>query len=349
MEIQTANKLYKLKELTNIYIKEYIISLIYSNLNVSTFKYQLIDDNTSLSMFSNDTYYLTQHIMGINCWIIFYEYESKRYQCIINKKDLKYNQSQIDIANLKIYTFWFNQKTLSNINTIYPLTILDGKFIVNTASSNILTYLISDIYIRGGTICLTENIIDKLKMFNNVLQTSIIPAMSSDFEIKIIDIFKINQIGDLIFNNIKSNKLKINGLVFLPIKSGKTYIYINDLEFSNLRNNYTLSSIDIAIQQCLHLSVPAIPINMSVEQQLDTQLSNNFILKKTNISDVYELYKLIDPTTLYLNIKKTNKIGIACVLDIKTSHLLKHYSNENDIFIHKCIFNEKFNKWMPIS
>lgn len=355
MEIQTLNKMTTLKEITNIEIKTRLLTMIYEKLSIASFKYQLLDDITSFEILKKENiYHITPHIMGINCWLIFFENAGKRYQCIIHKKDLKHHMNQLNINNITIYTFWFNHQNAKNISALYPLTIFDGKFIINT--QNNLTYNITDMYIYGGNLSLSDNLPNKISKIENILQTIIIPHMiehneKKNFDIKIASIYKTEQIGDLIFNKIKASKLKINGLIFLPIKSGKTYIYINDSAFTSLRTQYTETSLDQDIKKCISLSIPAIPLHMSStnDKFIDKQLVNEFIFKKTNISDVFELYKCINKEHLYLNIDKNNKIGIAYIPDISTSHMCKKLADEKEIFLHKCVFNVKFNKWMPIS
>ena len=87
---------------------------------------------------------------------------------------------------------------------------------------------------------------------------------------------------------------------------------------------------------------------MSTKTQLDNDLTNTFVLRKTSIADVFELYKYDNKEKIYLNLTKDKRIGIAHIPDIKTSHYCKEIGDKNEIFINKCIYNTKFKKWMPI-
>lgn len=342
MEVQTLNKINNFNEVINNSIKNIIINTLYNELNISTFRYQLIDSITNLENIKKEPFYVTPHIMGVNCWIIFFEHEKKRYQFIINKKDLKFYQNQININQIKIYNFWCNHH-LSGLNELYPLSVLDGRFIINNQDNNLI-YIIQDILILGGNKLLTKNLSDKTKTIDKLIP-NINRCLENKFTMKVAGIYAIDQIGDLVFNKIKNSKLKINGLIFLPEKSGKSYIYINDNEFIQLR---TQISNDIICKQYTSLSVPAIPLQMSNKSQLDNSLENEFVLKKTNIADVFEVYNLIDNDKIYLNISTENMMGIAHIPDIKTSHYCKMMGNNNEIFINKCTYNNKFKKWMPI-
>ena len=42
--------------------------------------------------------------------------------------------------------------------------------------------------------------------------------------------------SDLVYNKIRNSDFKINGITFLPIRSNRVYIYINDTEFENIKN-----------------------------------------------------------------------------------------------------------------
>ena len=40
---------------------------------------------------------------------------------------------------------------------------------------------------------------------------------SSNFNVKLIKLYKYNDMNDLIYNKIRNSDFKINGLIFLPI------------------------------------------------------------------------------------------------------------------------------------
>jgi len=351
MENVIYNKLtVSFNELTNRSIKESLINTVYSQLNINNFRYQLLDDNKLLEPLKKDSFYVTPHIIGVNCWIIFYQLNSTKYHFIINKKDLKMYVNQMNPNQYKIYNFIFNDSNTSD--KLYPLTILDGKFINNGIDPNNLTFILMDVLVYGGKKYTNNKMIDsnpelsKITLFETLLPILNITS-NMKFTFKLASIFKYDQLGDLIFNKIKNSKLKINGLIFLPEISGKIYIYINDTEFNHIKTN-NISDIG---QQYLALSIPAIPIHMSIQEtQLDNQLINTFVVHKTSITDVYELYQynIKEESKIYLNLNNNGRIGIACIPDIKTSHYCHFKSLNNEIFINKCIFNHKTNKWQPI-
>lgn len=339
MELQVFSKISSFNEITNITIKSLILDTIYQELHLSNFRYQLLDNYKSLDVLKKEQLFVTPHIMGVNSIIIFLEHNKKRYQAIIAKKDLKFSKNQININTLKIYNFWIKH---DDCNKFFPLSIFDGKFILN---ENNLTYLIHDCYLFNGEKILTKNICDKISLINNFLPILNQNIDTSKFDIKMCAIYDINSISDLIFNKIKNSKLKINGLIFIPERSGKTYIYINDREFGSLRNNLYDGLIDKKFD---HLTVPTVPINMSISNYHEPNMIQEFVIKKTNLTDVFELYHYENQDKIYLNIVPDNRVGIAHIPDIKTSQYCKKNGLEKEIFIQKCIFNNKFKKWIPI-
>ena len=65
-------------------------------------------------------------------------------------------------------------------------------------------------------------------------------------------------------------------------------------------------------------------------------------IKQTGKSDIYELY--------CNNRNEPHNIGMACIPNLRTSKLIRKITEntQSDIFV-KCKYNEKFNKYEPIS
>ena len=79
MEVQTFNKLSKFNNITDKHIINIILNKIYDNLNIGMFGYRMFEkDNYEeyLNTIIKEKYLITPHIMGINCWLLFIEYEA---------------------------------------------------------------------------------------------------------------------------------------------------------------------------------------------------------------------------------------------------------------------------------
>ena len=336
---------YNFSENFNNTIKNSIINAIYQELNINNFRYDMLDYNM-MDLLKKDTYYITPHIIGSNCWIIYIEIKSVEYQVILYKKDLKPYRNQMNVNYIKIYNIEYVNKPNNNtIKSLYPLTILEGKFILN--SNDIInkpSFLIHDMYIYNGQKILTKNLPDKVKLIESLLP-QMNTGLDPKFNIKLAGIYTYEQMGDLVFNKIRASKLKINGLIFLPEKSGKIYLYINDNDFNMLKNGSPSEQI---CKEYSSLSIPSIPLQMSVNNQLDKHLIDYFVFRKTNIADVFELYKYINKEKTYLNLTNENYIGICHIPNIKASHYCKSMSDKHDIFVNKCNYNYKYKKWTVI-
>ena len=338
---QTLN-IYNFKEINNNNIKNSIINIIYQELNMYNYRYQLLDSK-NIDVLKKETFYITPHIIGTNCWIVYYSIANVKYHVILYKKDLKQMKNQININFLKVFTFDYFNKT-GIYNDLYNLTILEGKFIPEEINNPKPIFLIQDMLIYSGQKILTKNIPDKIKLIEQLLPI-LNNGLDNKFSIKLSGIYIYDQIGDLIFNKIKNSKFKINGLIFLPEKSGRNIIYLNDNEFMMLRNG---TPNEFVCKEYSSLSVPSIPLQMSHKNKLDKHLINDFVLRKTNITDVFEIYKYEIKEKIYTNLTNNNYIGIAHVPDMKTSHYCKMLGDKYEIFVNKCNYNYKFRKWSVI-
>jgi hypothetical protein len=199
-------------------------------------------------------------------------------------------------------------------------TIIDGKLIFKKDQK---IFLISDIYYYQGEKLLTVKIIDKFEKINNNIN-NLNNILVDYLEIKIIHIYKYSDMVDLIYNRIKNSDYKINGLVFIPQRSNRTFIYTNDEEFEYIK---TSPNLDIKTD----ITNIKLPSNIILEER-------TLLLQKTLMVDVYEVFTL----------DKTFRFGICHVPTIELSHKLLTYFETNNQLITNCIYDNKFSKWKPL-
>lgn len=345
MDKQTQYKLDSIKKLSGNLKKE-LINDLYAKLNMNLFKYKLFEKTDELKEYAvlkKYKYYVTPHIIGINFWLISINHEGKKYLLGFNKKNIKSYQNQIDIDRLDIHIFGIKKSDEKNKN----ITVFDGKFYI---CDGYLTYGIFDMYLNNDQSTTQIPLKQKITTIINKLEDINSIVNNNNAVVKMSSIYEFEDIPTLIYKKIKHSNLKINGLVFVPEKTNKIFIYINDSEFNMLRQNIELEDINDFAKS---LETPAIPIHLRTETQQDTELESDFILKITRTSDVYEVYKYIQQNdnniiNLYKQILNENRLGIAHIPDIKTSHYCKEQSKKSSMFVLKCRFNKKFNKWQPI-
>ena len=286
-----------------------VLDKIYSNVNFQKIRYQILNNKSYLEEIKSSKHYITPHFQGYNYLLVFMVINSVKYNLLI-MKNLKFWKEQNNMQDIKIYKFDTNNSYI-DYSTI---SIFDGKMINN---SNKSSFIINDIYNKT-----MENLTlpEKLEQVNNILNKIKIND-NHNFDCKVCRLYNFSELPDLVFNKLKTTELKINGLMFLPEYTGKYYIYTNDTEFDELKNNSN-NNVTITIKKT------------------NTNSEIEFYMKKTNVPDVYELYDN-DETNLV-------KEGIAHIPNMKTSHYFRNiFQNKNMIKIN-CIKSDKFNKWIPI-
>ena len=286
-----------------------VLDKIYSNVNFQKIRYQILNNRSYLDEIKSSKHYITPHFQGYNYLLIFMVINSVKYNLLI-MKNLKFWKEQNNMQDIKIYKFDTNNSYI-DYSTI---SIFDGKMINN---SNKSSFIINDIYNKT-----MENLTlpEKLELVNDILNKIKIND-NHNFDCKVCRLYNFSELPDLVFNKLKTTELKINGLMFLPEYTGKYYIYTNDTEFDELKNNSN-NNFTITIKKT------------------NTNSEIEFYMKKTNVPDVYELYDN-DETNIV-------KEGIAHIPNMKTSHYFRNiFQNKNMIKIN-CIKSDKFNKWIPI-
>jgi len=349
--IDNSSKNFDLKNIIFdiLYEKLYLSSIPYNNI----FKYSPINNDSTLNNIKTNDYFIAPHINGYNFLLMFVSIHGKKYQLFINKKDIKYYRNQVDINNAHIYSFYCDYKN-KHFYELFPLTIFYGKLFNHNYSFNFIIY--DCLYFKEQQI-INRNINNKIEdltiLINNINSYNINNNITKCINIFIIDIFNKNDIKQLYFDNINllNNKFKckINGFIFLPSLSNNIKYFYTGSDFlsstnyskKDLLNGYINNNKknNIPDEHYIHLSIPITSKYISNKYQLDYNLINTFLIKKTNISDVFEVYNINND-----NNNVNNRTGILHIPTTKMSHFCKNQPNST--FTHKCIYNHKFKKWM---
>jgi len=183
-------------KVTNSFEKKYVLDIIYKHINLNLIKYNIIQNINSLSQIKESSYIVTPHYHGYNYFFLMinYNFENKIY--IVSKKDLKYNNYYNDNININTIDY------INNIDTKYfNFTILEGKIIYN---KNSCIFIFNDIFYLSGKNLLSDKIDNKLPLINILINSLSI----NNILFKIINIYKINMLNELIFNKIKKSNRK---------------------------------------------------------------------------------------------------------------------------------------------
>lgn len=174
--------------------------------------------------------------------------------------------------------------------------------------------LLSDVYFHKSANCSNQVIMDRMNLIHTLVETEYNKDSFCDvcpIQVKRYFDFKDKE---LIMNEfIPSLNYGTRGFYFIPLKSSYSKIL------------YLFKEGDLTIKK----------------EKKDTL---NFLIKKTLKRDVYDLY-LQGPNNIV-------KHGIACIPNLKCSQMLRFMFeetiDEQDLCV-ECRYNEKFEKWQPLS
>lgn len=329
-EIQLGDS--KSKIINDIGIKNHIINYLYNSINISSYRYHVLKNIQKLEFLQKNPHYVSPNYYGDNYYTIFMSINEKNYCCFLNKSHLSYNKKDLDIRKIKII-----KVHIYATNDIFRGTILETKIIKNTKSNKHIM-LINDAYIVMGNKILDMEMKNKNSYMNNIINQNFKNKngiICENFKIMVNTLFEYNDLPELINEKMKKIPYKIHGLVFYPKYSGITTIYSDkkqqkiDIETNNneiIKN----TSYDLIINLPEFLKCR----KYSYET---TGKTKYLFIKKTSIRDVYSVFEDIN----------NKRIGIACIPNMKISFLCN--TIEHNTFVKfKCVFNNKFNKWIPI-
>jgi len=297
-------------------LKNELLDYIYANIDIYQLRYSIMRTTEHAQQLKFQTYHITSHFHGYNYLLVFKKLSDNIISAyLVYRIDLKFKREDTKSIYIKIYKLVTTHPILELDNTI-----IDGKLVFRKEQK---LFLISDIYYYCGEKLLTTKLVDKFERCNNIINI-INVNYNNYFESKLIRIYNYSEMNDLIYNKIKNSDFKINGLAFLPQRSGRIFIYTNDEEFETIKNSPNLDN------QILVSNIK-LPANIQLEDR-------ELLLQKTLIVDVYEVFTL----------DKTCRFGICHVPNIELSHKLRIYFEINNQLITKCIYDNKFSKWVPL-
>jgi hypothetical protein len=144
-------------------INQQLIKYIYSTIDISKFKYEMIEYETDMTKFISGKYSLSGNFSGKNCLLIFTKLKTKFYSFLIDRKQLSYSFNKLNMDNVNIMRC--NAEVESSI---YNGTILDGTYIKKN-DENI--FVITDIYYFRGSDYTNLNLDMKLLEITHYLES----------------------------------------------------------------------------------------------------------------------------------------------------------------------------------
>lgn len=255
----------------------------------------------------------------------------------------KYNNvNQCIFIDKKIQQgYFFPRMILSKIrfdDELFKGTIFDGEMVKGEK----WVFLINDIYCNKSRCTFEKDVVDRINIIIDILETKYIEEDISCCDIQVKKYFKYDQIDD-IKKFVNCLPYSSRGVYFKPmyIKFRDILYNFDDTVIKKINN--TKSSNKVFQESNLNIRIPDKEVTQDeISHVEEIKTDCIFYGKKTSIPDVYELYESVE----------SNKfIDHACVMKLTTSKLLKEiFQNANitqKIPLY-CEFNEKFKKWTPV-
>ena len=205
--------------------KMILIKYIYDNLEISKFKYKILEYDYDLPLLKETKYFISPNYNGITGLLVFIKLKDKFYSFIIDRRTLSYNPNQVDIEKVKLYPV----KCRLDIS-IYNGSILDGILLYNVNNkSKIKNFIINDIYFFRGQDLTQDKIIYKLLNITTYLESFFKnDSQLNDINLIVNKLYTVNEIKKLVNHYIPITKFSncIKGIAFYPEMSNTKLIYL---------------------------------------------------------------------------------------------------------------------------
>jgi hypothetical protein len=301
-------------------IKYKVIDFLYSKLDLSKFRYIILNNIQKLKFLQENEHYVSPNYKGYNYLLIMLTIDNKEYSVAIDRRKLSYHKNQLDMKTFNVILL--NIKTTESI---FRGTIFDGKLI---QTNNEFIFLIQDCFsLMGNNIELEMD--KKLLYIDNILKDHFKKPYCPNFTFKLNKLYRYNELVSVI-SSLPNLPIESNGIIFYPKKSGVNVLHIEKkVEVTNNINIIEQKSYDI-----IHDFVNFLKSRTYSYEQNGTK--KHLWLHRTLIPDVYDIAEYEE------------KIGIALIPNLKISQLCDNTIQDKPVKFN-CIFSNKFKKWIPLN
>ena len=309
-------------------IKNKILDYLFNTINLSKLRYGILDSIQKLKYLQENEHYATPNYKGVNYFLLFTTIVDKHYAVLINRKKLSYHRNQVDIKNVFIVKIQVN----TNMN-IFTGTLFDGKII---KKDNKYHFLIHDCFSIMGKKMFDMEMDQKMLYLNDVINTNLSQNSSNNFTFKLNKLYKYCDLPELIEKIIPLCGIESNGIIFYPKKSGNSIIYIDKKQDKVTIESSQNEVVESKTFDLIYNFTDFLKSRVySYEKESKHKI---FLISKTSIPDVFELY----------NKKDEPKIGIAHIPNLKISQYCDNNINTPFTKVN-CVYNGDFDKWIPLN
>lgn len=291
-------------------LKTNAINYLYKNIDLSKYRYKILETEMDLELLGKDIEHVAPIFSGTVGILMFFKKFDNYYSVLINKVNLSYSINKLDYENVQVYKIKVHVDS-----NLYLGTIIEGTCLSNK------DFLITDVYMFCG-----KNYSDK-KLINKLLElkSSLVNNKSTgidDINMYVNILNNVRDINTVISKDIPSlkNANYVKGVAFYPSHSGNKlfYFYNNNIHDVVTKENHLIG------------------LTNSSSNNIVSAGNRIFKIKKTDVTDVYELYN-------------EDKIeGIAYIPTLLCSKYCKLKTSEVGEFNGECTFDIKKQKWIPI-
>ena len=218
----------------DLQMKNLIISKIYEMIDLSKFKYRLIETIEDMEIFNKFEYSLSANYAGTNCLLVFLKINDTYHSFLVDRKTLSYNFSQLNLSNVNIIPI-----KVRIDRSIYDGTIFDGIYIENPRTGE-RTFIINDFYYFCGTNTTHDKLQSKIGTIAEYIPKNIKDdPLINDILITVNRLYSYGDIEKLVYKIIpKVNGYVIKGITFHPEISGTKLIYLFEKNNNRVINNF---------------------------------------------------------------------------------------------------------------
>ncbi len=274
-------------------------------------------------------------------------------QCFFIDKKVQsgYDLPRVIISKLRFDNALFEEDTL-----------LEGEMVKDVKGNWI--YLIHDLLVYKGRYLEHEPLVKRLNILYEMLSTSFKPDDLDLCAIQVKKYVSYERIKELVYDVMHSLPYTCRGLYFKPLYlrfldylfnfDESLIIKVERIKYQAM-NGFNGSTQEVSVNVSVNvpaLIAPALPTTQPIIEAQPTcsvTSSNStgtcvvekiFLIEKTHIVDVYNL---LEQTT------KKN-VGLASIVQASMSRMLQDIFapvNPTTRFLVRCVFHERFQKWMP--
>ncbi|MBA42584.1 MAG: hypothetical protein CMF62_01060 [Magnetococcales bacterium] len=313
----------------NNYIQNQVINYVYKKVELANFKFRIINSEDDLKQLRNNNHYLSPNYNGINCLMVFKKIKDKFVSCLIDRRSLSYKLDQVKVEDIK-----FTPINLRLEKGIYNGTIFDGILLHPNETGGRKVYIINDVYYFRGEDFTRDKINHKVLNISTYLnQINCRDNAMNNITLILNELYDINRIQELTYDIIPKMDLvkHVKGVCFYPEVSATKLIYIYDIKPKVEKSTETKDKN--AFLKKLNSS---------------DDLFATFEMRKTETSDVYELYLLKKMKIEGKKVAKNKLYDIAYIPTTDDSIFCKNLFDENTKkLLVKCKYVNDRNKLTP--